>query len=53
MLKSEDSFIKGKFLYYAFISDGNQVLKNQAEINRINIFLRGSDYSQHFYRIEE
>ncbi|MCZ4694679.1 DegV family EDD domain-containing protein [Ancylomarina euxinus] len=31
-------FINGKFLYYAFIAGGNQILKNQVEINRINIF---------------
>ena len=38
MYKSEVPFINGKFLYYAFIAGGNQILKNQAEINRINIF---------------
>ncbi len=38
MFKSEVPFINGKFLYYAFIAGGNQILKNQAEINRINIF---------------
>lgn len=31
-------FIDGKFLYYAFIAGGNQILRNQVEINRINIF---------------
>ncbi len=30
--------INGKFLYYAFIAGGNQILQNQVEINRINIF---------------
>lgn len=30
--------INGKFLYYAFIAGGNQILKNQVEINRINVF---------------
>ena len=35
---SEAPFINGKFLYYAFIAGGNQILQNQAEINRINIF---------------
>jgi uncharacterized protein len=30
--------INGKFLYYAFLAGGNQILKNQAELNRINIF---------------
>ncbi|MGB8490022.1 MAG: DAK2 domain-containing protein, partial [Bacteroidales bacterium] len=38
MYKSEASFINGKFLYYAFIAGGIQILQNQAEINRINIF---------------
>jgi DegV family protein with EDD domain len=38
MYKSEVPFINGKFLYYAFIAGGNQILQNQAEINRINIF---------------
>ncbi|WP_372751038.1 DegV family protein [Labilibaculum sp.] len=31
-------FINGKFLYYAFIAGGNQILKNQAAINKINFF---------------
>ncbi len=31
-------FINGKFLYYAFIAGGHQILKNQSEINRINVF---------------
>ena len=30
--------INGKFLYYAFMAGGNQILKNQVEINRINVF---------------
>ncbi|BAX81443.1 DAK2 domain-containing protein [Labilibaculum antarcticum] len=38
MQKIETPFIDGKFLYYAFIAGGNQILKNQVEINRINIF---------------
>ena len=38
MFKSENPSINGKYLYYAFIAGGNQILQNQAEINRINIF---------------
>jgi DegV family protein with EDD domain len=38
MYPSEAPFINGKFIYYAFIAGGNQILQNQAEINRINIF---------------
>lgn len=38
MAKIETPFINGKFLYYAFISGGNRILKNQVEINRINVF---------------
>jgi len=34
----ETSIINGKFLYYAFIAGGNQILQNQIEINKINIF---------------
>jgi uncharacterized protein len=30
--------INGKFLYYAFIAGGNQILQNQVELNRINVF---------------
>ncbi len=30
--------INGKFLYYAFIAGGNQILQHQVEINRINVF---------------
>lgn len=38
MQNIEAPFINGKFLYYAFIAGGNQILKNQVEINRINVF---------------
>jgi len=38
MYNIETPFINGKFLYYAFIAGGNQILKNQVEINRINVF---------------
>ncbi|MFA8435302.1 MAG: DegV family protein [Marinifilaceae bacterium] len=38
MAKIEIPVVNGKFLYYAFIAGGNQILKNQIEINRINIF---------------
>jgi len=38
MYKIETPFINGKFLYYAFIAGGNQILQNQIELNRINIF---------------
>jgi DegV family protein with EDD domain len=34
----ETPHIDGKFLYYAFIAGGNQILRNQKEINRINVF---------------
>ena len=30
--------INGKFLYYAFIAGGTQILRNQQEINKINVF---------------
>ena len=30
--------INGKFLYYAFIAGGKQILQNQVELNRINVF---------------
>jgi len=30
--------INGKYLYYAFVSGGNQILQNQYEINEINVF---------------
>jgi DegV family protein with EDD domain len=38
MQNIETPSINGKFLYYAFIAGGNQILKNQVEINRINVF---------------
>ncbi|MFP4366927.1 MAG: hypothetical protein ACLFQA_07515, partial [Bacteroidales bacterium] len=38
MGKAEKQGINGKFLYYAFIAGGNQILHNQAEINGINVF---------------
>lgn len=38
MQNIETPSINGKFLYYAFIAGGNQILKNQIEINRINVF---------------
>ena len=38
MPENEMSFINGKFLYYAFIAGGNQIIKNQVELNAINIF---------------
>jgi DegV family protein with EDD domain len=38
MYKIEAPHINGKFLYYAFIAGGNQILQNQIELNRINIF---------------
>jgi hypothetical protein len=38
MYKIEVPHINGKFLYYAFIAGGNQILQNQIEINRINVF---------------
>jgi uncharacterized protein len=38
MHKIETPLINGKFLYYAFIAGGNQILQNQIEINRINVF---------------
>jgi len=30
--------INGKFLYYAFIAGGNQIIQHQMDINRINVF---------------
>jgi dihydroxyacetone kinase-like predicted kinase len=30
--------INGKFLYYAFVAGANQIINNQADINRINVF---------------
>ncbi len=38
MYKIKVPHINGKFLYYAFIAGGNQILQNQIEINRINVF---------------
>jgi uncharacterized protein len=38
MDKMEAPHINGKFLYYAFIAGGNQILQNQIELNRINVF---------------
>lgn len=38
MYKTEATHINGKFLYYAFIAGGNQILQHQVEINRINVF---------------
>ena len=38
MNKIEVPHINGKFLYYAFIAGGNQILQHQMEINRINVF---------------
>ncbi|MFO7852601.1 MAG: DAK2 domain-containing protein [Bacteroidota bacterium] len=38
MYKIEVPHINGKFLYYAFIAGGNQIIQNQIEINRINVF---------------
>ena len=38
MYKIEAPYINGKFLYYAFVAGGNQILQNQIEINRINVF---------------
>lgn len=38
MYKTEAPHINGKFLYYAFIAGGNEILQNQIEINRINVF---------------
>ncbi len=33
-----DRLINGKYLYYAFIAGSRQLLQNQEEINRINVF---------------
>ncbi|PLX16518.1 MAG: fatty acid-binding protein DegV [Marinilabiliales bacterium] len=38
MFQKDDQSINGKFLYYAFLAGGNQILQNQVEINRINVF---------------
>lgn len=37
-MNTEAPHINGKFLYYAFIAGGNEILQNQVEINRINVF---------------
>ncbi|MCA1759870.1 MAG: DegV family EDD domain-containing protein, partial [Bacteroidales bacterium] len=38
MYKIEVPHINGKFLYYAFIAGGNQIIQHQVELNRINVF---------------
>jgi len=38
MYKTQAPHINGKFLYYAFIAGGNQILQHQMDINRINVF---------------
>ena len=38
MDKTQAPHINGKFLYYAFIAGGNQILQHQMDINRINVF---------------
>jgi len=38
MYTAEAPHINGKFLYYAFIAGGKEILHNQKEINRINVF---------------
>jgi DegV family protein with EDD domain len=38
MNKSKINKINGKHLYYSFIAGGNNVLQNQKELNRINVF---------------
>ena len=38
MYNIEAPHINGKFLYYAFIAGGKEILQNQPEINRINVF---------------
>jgi len=38
MYNTDAPHINGKFLYYAFIAGGNEILQHQAEINRINVF---------------
>lgn len=38
MSNSTGQSINGKFLYYAFLAGGRQILLNQVEINRINVF---------------
>lgn len=34
----ENQIVNGKFLYYAFVAGGNQILQHQAHINDINVF---------------
>jgi DegV family protein with EDD domain len=38
MSEFEEPVINGKHLYYAFVAGSRQVLHNQGEINRINVF---------------
>ncbi len=38
MYKTEEQGVNGKFLYYAFIAGGNQILSNQLDLNKINVF---------------
>ncbi|RXQ95792.1 DegV family EDD domain-containing protein [Ancylomarina salipaludis] len=38
MSKIDTFEINGKFLYYAFVAGGNQILQNQVELNAINVF---------------
>ena len=38
MKKAKTQIINGKHLYYSFVAGGNNVLDNQKELNRINVF---------------
>ncbi len=38
MKNSKTQTINGKHLYYSFLAGGNNVLQNQKELNRINVF---------------
>ncbi len=38
MKNSKTKLINGKHLYYSFLAGGNNVLQNQKELNRINVF---------------
>ena len=38
MQKHTLQYINGKFLYYAFLAGGRQIIENQVELNRINVF---------------
>jgi len=38
MVSSLNQAINGKFLYYGFVAGSRQVLQNQVELNRINVF---------------